>query len=245
MVEIMTGRFESWDAVNVASDLLSCPLYGFARVDALLRLPQGTARRWIDGYNRRDKHYPPVVRPETTGIDIVTWGEFVEAKLLSGYRSKGVAMLRMRPVVERLREQSGSLYPLATGHLFVANKELVARVQEEVGLDEPLRLVVVRTGQLAFSRVVEQFMDQVDWQTESEDGEEITARVLPLGKSSPVAIDPRRSFGEPVVGAVRTAVIAEEFRAGESLQAVADGFALSIREVNEAIRFELTRLEAD
>jgi uncharacterized protein (DUF433 family) len=183
------------------------------------------------------------VRPETTGVDIVTWGEFVEAKLLSGYRSKGVAMLRLRPVVERLREQSGSLYPLASGHLFIANKEIVARVQEEVGLDEPLRLVVVRTGQLVFSRVVEQFMDQVDWRTESGSGEEIT-RVLPLGKSSPVAIDPRRSFGEPVVGAVRTAVIAEEFRAGESLQAVADGFSLSLREVNEAIRFELTRLEA-
>ena len=57
------------------------------------------ARRWIDGYQRNSRAYPPIVREETTGADVVTWGEFVEARLLASYREAGVPMLRMRPVV--------------------------------------------------------------------------------------------------------------------------------------------------
>src|ERR1700675_1890986 len=70
-------------------DLLNRPTYGLAQVDRLLGLPGGTARRWIDGYERAGKRYPPVVRESSTGDAIATWGEFVETRLLSEYREAG------------------------------------------------------------------------------------------------------------------------------------------------------------
>ncbi|HVV77173.1 MAG TPA: DUF433 domain-containing protein [Mycobacteriales bacterium] len=79
---------------------LERPVYGMTEVDELLSLSSGTARRWIDGYERRGRHYDPVVRHESTDSDLVTWGEFVETRLLAQYRDAGVPMLRMRPVVE-------------------------------------------------------------------------------------------------------------------------------------------------
>src|SRR6476659_5612145 len=108
-----------------AANLLERPIYGMAQVDRLLGLSPGTARRWIDGYTRGRKTYLPLVRPEATGEDIVTWGEFVETRFLSEYRDAGVPMVRMRPAIERLREQFDSLYPLAYAQPYVAGRELV------------------------------------------------------------------------------------------------------------------------
>ncbi len=62
---------------------LERPVYGFPQVDDLLGLKGGTARRWIDGYERRGKGYPPIVRETRTDNELVTWGEFVETGLLA------------------------------------------------------------------------------------------------------------------------------------------------------------------
>lgn len=216
--------------------VLERPVYGMSQVDRLLGLHGGTARRWIDGYDRAGKHYPPVIRPATTGAETVTWGEFVEARLLAGYRSKGVPLVRMRPVVEELREELGTPYPLAHAKLFTDGRELLAKVQKDVGLESPLQLVVVRTGQMVLADDAERFFDAVDWQ---EDGDRVALRVLPLGSRSAVALDPNRSFGSPAVGNIRTDIIAEEFRAGESPDSIARSFGVSREAVDDALRFEL------
>jgi hypothetical protein len=54
--------------------LLDRRIYSLSDVDRLLVLPPGTARRWIDGYDRGGVHYPPVVRAERTRDEEVTWG---------------------------------------------------------------------------------------------------------------------------------------------------------------------------
>jgi hypothetical protein len=59
-------------------------VYVMPDVDLYLGLPSGTARRWIDGYSRGGRSYPPVIREEPTGDETVAWGEFVETRLLAG-----------------------------------------------------------------------------------------------------------------------------------------------------------------
>src|SRR4029077_20858451 len=90
---------------TVDVDLLDRPIYGMSQVDSLLGLSPGTARRWIDGYCRGGKVYDPVIRLEPTAEEIVTWGEFVEARLLAEYRDRGVPLIRMRPAILKLREE--------------------------------------------------------------------------------------------------------------------------------------------
>ena len=119
---------------DVVVDLLSRPVYGVSEVDSALRLPQGTARRWVDGYVRGGRRYRPVVRPESTGDGLVTWGDYVETRLLSEYRESGVPIIRLRPVVDRLREELGVLYPLAYARTWLEpeGNELVWRIQEPI-----------------------------------------------------------------------------------------------------------------
>lgn len=222
----------------MSADILERGIYGMSQVDRLLELPAGTARRWIDGYERAGKRYASVIREDSTGDEIVTWGEFIEAGLLAAYRDKGVPLRRMRPAIELLREQTGIRYPLAHFRPLVGSKELVLRVQSEVGLEKALWLVVVRNQQLVLAPESDAFVDKLEF---VNDGPVI--RMRPAGPASPVVVDPLRAFGMPVVRSVRTEVIAEEFRAGDSLQSIAAGFELEVDDVTAALRFEMQQAQ--
>jgi uncharacterized protein (DUF433 family) len=230
------------DVVN----LLERELYGLGQVDRILGLRSGTARRWIEGYSRGGKTYPPVIREAPTGSEIATWGEFVETRLLAEYRDAGVPLIRMRPAIEALRAEVGTQYPLASARtwLDVEGRELVRRVQDEVGLDRHLALVVVRTGQrvLDWSRPAEKFRRSVVWTSERQDAQPRLIR--PVQDLEDVVIDPLRGFGEPVVRGVPTEVIAELVRAGDSPSMIAELYELPRDQVDAAVRYELLRAAA-
>jgi uncharacterized protein (DUF433 family) len=225
------------------ADLLGRPIYGLAQADRVLALRPGTARRWIDGYRRGGKQYPPVVREEPTGEEIITWGELVETRLLSEYRDAGVPLIRMRPAVMALREELQTRYPLASARtwLDVKGRDLVLRVQERVGLERRLALVVVRTGQVFWADAAEAFRKSIDW-TE-DDGDRQPRLMRPAGDLPSVVIDPLRGFGEPVVRNVRTEILGELFRAGESPDEIAETYELDRPAVEQAIRYEMRRAE--
>jgi hypothetical protein len=99
-----------------------------------------------------------VIREHTTGKEVATWGEFVETRLMAGYRDKGVSMLRMRPAVQRLRERLQVPHALAHVRPFVSDRELLSAVQEEVGLDAELRFVVARNDQYILTPPSQDFL---------------------------------------------------------------------------------------
>jgi uncharacterized protein (DUF433 family) len=219
----------------VAGDsLLDRAIYSYADVDRLVGLPPGTARRWIDGYRRRGVDYPPVLRSDVGGPQTVTWGEMVEARLLAEFRSRRVSLQRLRPAVLRLREEFGP-YPLARARplLDVSGRELIRRVQDEVGLDRELSLVVVRNDQVILDLPVRHFTESVDY----DRGVAIALR--PATITPDVRMDPQRAFGQPAVKGVRTEVLAQDYRAGESREALAELYGLTVDQVDQALRFEL------
>jgi len=228
-------------AMQDPTELLERPTYGIPEVDDLLRLTPGTARRWIDGYQRGDRSYPPVVRTEPTGREIVTWGEFVEARLLAEYREAGVPLQRLRPAVLRLRYEFGTPYPLAHAAPFldVAGRELVRRVQDDVGLASGLWLVVVRNAQTVLAPRSEKFVHSAEY---GRDGHQVVERLHPMPDLKEVVFDPLRRSGRPVVRSVPTEVIAEQLRAGDSLATIAEAYDLRPDQVEAAIRYELLRV---
>lgn len=230
-------------------DLLSRRVYGLSQVDALLSLRPGTSHRWIDGYSRAGRSYPPVVREVSTGDEAVTWGEFVETRLLAQYRDAGVPLIRMRPAIDVLREQLQTRYPLASARtwLDIDGRELVWKVQDEVGLERPLALVVIRTGQavLDWSPPAEAFRRSIEWTSDGNgngDGPQ-PKLVHPDVDLDQVEIDPLRGFGEPVVRNVRTEIIVELFRAGESPEGISEAYELGREAVLQALRYEFRRAD--
>ncbi|MDP9028374.1 MAG: DUF433 domain-containing protein, partial [Actinomycetota bacterium] len=188
----------------------------------------------LEGYERGGRIYEPVLRETHTDNDVVTWGELVEARLLAEFRSRRVPIQRMRPAISRLRKEFGR-YPLAHARPFLEaeGRELIRVVQDEVGLDRELRLVVVRNGQLMLAEATERFQTAVKF----EHGVAVSLR--PDRRTPLVVMDPARTFGQPAIRSVRTEILAEGFRAGSSREELADLYDLTLEQVDAAIRFEL------
>lgn len=234
-------------ATTKVIDLQNRPVYGFGQVDYILGVKSGTSERWIDGYQRGGKTYPPVIRPEATGAQVVTWGEFVEARLLAEYRGAGVPIVKMRPAVEKLREELNTLYPLASAKTWLAveGRELVRKVQDQVGLDRRL-LIVVRNDQqmLDWSAPAQEFADSLDWSKgRSRTGRHVM-RVRPDPAIREVVVDPLQRFGEPSTDGVPTEIIRELYVAGDPIEMIAELYDLAPRVVQAALRYELKAADA-
>ncbi len=188
----------------------------------------------------------PVVREDRTGENLVTWGEFVETRLLAAYRDSGVPMLRMRPIVDGLRDTLGVRYPVATLQPYVNDaRRIVYDLQERTGLEDSMRLVVeAGTNQLVFSSEVRLFESSTDLSTPDDLEGQIALRVLPLGRGRAVALDPQRKSGQPVVRSTSTEVLAELVRAGEPIEWVAQQYGLPVEQVLDAIEYERRLAEA-
>ncbi|WP_207548612.1 DUF433 domain-containing protein [Mycobacteroides chelonae] len=219
------------------------PVYGFAQVDRILGLKPTTASRWIDGYTRNGTFYPPVVRPEKTGSEVVTWGEFIEARLLAQYRTEGARVQRMRPAVVRLREELGTIYPLASAQTWLAveGRELVRRIQDEVGLDRRLLLVVTNDQQMIdWSDRAQQFADSLQWNPEKPRSKtKVVTSLRPDPEVKEVEVNPLLRFGEPSTRGVPTEVIRELYTAGDPIEMIAELYELSQAQVEAALRYEL------
>ena len=216
---------------------LERPVYGMGQAAALLGLRTDKVRGWLDGYGRDTVAYPPVIREVATGSDEVTWGEFVELGYLREYRRARVSLQHIRPVIDRLRDQYGVRYPLASARPFVRDRQLVLRIQEEAGVD-PAVAMYIRSGQtFILAPEVQAYLQKVEFV------DDVVARVRPAGKTSPVLIDPDVSFGRPSVRGVATETLAELYRAGDGEEFLAEAYELALDDVRAAISYE-TQLAA-
>jgi uncharacterized protein (DUF433 family) len=219
-------------------DFLERSLYSIAGAARLLQIHSPKLRRWLEGYARRSVRYPPVIRPEVTGSEEVTWGEFVEASLLREYRVK-VPLQRLRPVIDVLREEFGVKYPLAHFRPLVdeSARELVFEAQKLTKLESDLFLVrsteiIGGQGwQLQWAAPVAAFLRKIE-----HDPQGVITRYRPVESS--VIIDPAVEFGIPQIHGVRTETLAEAYATGATVEGLAEEWGLSQNEIDAALRWE-------
>ena len=225
-------------------ELLDKPIYQVNEAARLLGLPHKTLRRWLDGDRRFDQLIEPLIREAPTGSWNLTWGEFIEAGFLSGFRYKQLPMERLRPLIRDLRRTLGAKYPLAEARpLYSDGRELLWEQQAKHDLDGDLLPVVKGQAsdgyQLVLSDVAKTFVDRVEFEPD-EDG--VVARWLPMGRTArKISLDPLVAFGLPAIAGVRTETIAELADAGESIASIHDVYGslgLTAEDIGEAIAFE-------
>ena len=217
--------------------LLDQDMYSMGQADRLLGLSHGTARRWIDGYERQGKRHDPLVRAESTGSEVVTWGEFVEARLISEYRRQGITIFKMRPAIMVLKDKFNTEYPLAASRPFLSAEgcELVMEVQQETNLQPALRLVVRNRQIITPSLEVRRFQEAADYNNDSGDD---TGAVQRLHLAENIVLDPEYAAGEPTIRGrrLRVATIAEAIATGSEPAEVAEIWGIGLEVVKDAVR---------
>ena len=214
-----------------STSLLQEPLYRMEEVDRLLGTTRGTARRWIDG-SRRGR-CSPLIRAKRTRSDRVTWGEFVEARMIAEYWGRGNGVFGLRPVIVALRETFHESYPLAIARPFLdaEGRQAVLRVQRDVNLDPGLCLVVSNGGTVVLSPEVARFTKVARFGTNG-----VVERIVLKGT---IVADPEYSSGRPTIAGrrLRADVIAEAVAAGERRSEVAKMWDIAPETVDDAVRF--------
>ncbi len=214
--------------------ILERPVYGVVEAAALLGLRSERTRAWLEGYVRQGVRYPPVIRVEPSGDDIITWGEFVELGYLREYRRKGVPLQRLRPVIDALREEFATPYPLATAKPYVYGKELVLELQLKNEIPRSIAIVISSGQTIALADEAMRFFKKVEFDPQGGD----VRRIHPAGKASPVVIDPLVRFGRPSVQGVATERLWELYDAGESIDEISDGYDMTAELVAAAVSYE-------
>lgn len=218
------------------------PLYTIGEAARLLQVPRAVFRAWLDGYSRMGKTYPPVIRLEPTGVDAVTWAEFIEGGWLREYRKTKVPLQRLRPLIDDLREQFQVAYPLWHFKPLVdpRSKDLLIRAQDTVDLEDELRLIrMVKTsdgsmGLIQWAGVVERFLQKVEFSPEG-----VAMKYRPLGLREPVEMNPDVQFGIPQIRGFRTEIVADDYAEIGDFAKVAKSWGMTEAEVQAAVRWEL------
>lgn len=224
--------------VAMTLTILDRHLYDEQLAAQILGLPASTLHWWLEGGERRGRRYEPVLRREPTGAREVTWGELVEAQYLKAYRRDlGVKLLHLRAFISRLRDELGVPYPLAHVRPWVGpGRQLLWRAQEEARVEDELwACYETPSGQVLLTPPAQSFLERVEF---SEDESGVAIRYWPMGKDAHVAVDPEVRFGSPAVKGIPTEALAEQVRAGDSVESVAADFGLDLEDAIAALNYE-------
>jgi uncharacterized protein (DUF433 family) len=178
---------------------------------------------------------------ECDGRITLSFVNLVEAHVLDAIRrTHGIALPNVRKAIQFVERKLGSRYPLAEKTFETDGIDLF--VQEYGQL-----INVSRELQLAMKTVLEAYLQRIE-----RDASGLAIRFYPftrdrmpslaVGKEPrSVVIDPRVSYGRPVlVGTgIPTSILAERYKAGDSIKALADDYDVPTDEIEEAIRCEL------
>jgi uncharacterized protein (DUF433 family) len=230
------GRFAHLD------DPREMPAYGIDEAAVYLQIPRATLRSWVVGRNYPvkggERAFRPLILPAAEeGGRLLSFFNLVEAHVLAAIRRVHRVDLRaVRNAIDFLDRRYGTSHPLADQSFVTDGKDLFV---QELG-----RLIAASaSGQLAMRQVLDAHLQRID--RDALGGAErlylFTRAGSPAGDPPrTVVVDPRVAFGRPVLAGtgIPTSVIAERFKAGESVEELAEDYGRSASEIEEALRCE-------
>jgi uncharacterized protein (DUF433 family) len=209
------------------------PAYSVAEAAHYLGIPVSTVRYWAAG---RPDVSKPLIDAAALHPIVLSFLNLVELHVLGAIRREHeVSLPKVRNAVQYLKKQYGSPHPLWSHQLATDGLDLFV---ERYG-----RLInISRAGQLAMRELLVTSLKRIE-----RDNSGIPIKLYPFTWSdirhAPkiVVIDPRLSFGRPVIAGtgLATEVIAERYKAGESMDDLAKDCGREKAEIEEAIRCEL------
>jgi uncharacterized protein (DUF433 family) len=211
------------------------PRYSFAEADRIARVTPGTSSRWLKGYaywySPEERRMSPPVNPGDGSQEAVSFVDLVEVATIGKLRDKGFSLKRIRQINAYCRVALKVQRPLVTERFRVAGQDIFVD-DYDFGI---LVNVGPEAGMRAWEEVLEPFLEDVEYE------EQIVRRWWPLGKSVGVVVDPDYGFGLPVIAgtAVRTEIIAERRRAGDSNEEITYDFGVTPHQIEDALKWEM------
>ena len=221
-------------------ELRDIPAYGLSEASHYLGIPKATLRSWVLG-----RHYPietgkqffrPIIELPDKEKPLLSFVNLVESHVLEAIRQRhGIKFWRVRGAVEYIERHLDSRHPLVEQRFVTDGADLFV---EQFG-----RLVnISREGQLAIKELIQTYLRRIE-----RDSAGFPIRLYPFTRErkpdepKTIVIDPYISFGRPVLAGtgIATTIIAQRYKAGESIEELVEDYGRTTSDIQEAIRYEL------
>lgn len=232
--------FEQTRRENRRTEVLDMPSYGIPEAARCLLIPVTTLRAWVLGQHYESaggrRLFAPPLKIAQRTPPLLSFLNLVEAHVLDGIRRHhGVTLQNVRKALVYLEKHFPSEHPLADRRFETDGLDLFI---EQYG-----KLInISREGQVTMRDLVAAYLRRVE-----RDPKGVPIRLFPYTRHREpeepmsVVIDPRVSFGRPVLAGtgIATEIVAERYKAGKSMDDLADDYGRRREEIEEAIRYEL------
>lgn len=215
-------NFETENIIGFGTGIYTTP-----EVASILGLPRQKVKRWLNEY--WNGLFNEARYSEGVGLEQVTnFHTLIEFFTFYQLREKGISAQKIIKAHNVLAKLFKTDYPFATSNILTDGKKVLftGEIGEIIKADESLQIYI--------NQVIEPFCQRIEF-----DKNKLAQRFFPLGKEHDVIIDPRRKFGQPVVGNtnILTETVYNLFRANEPIEVIANLYDLSIDQINDAIQF--------
>src|SRR2546425_10238237 len=219
----------------MTANLLRTGIYTVSEASRLTTVSPQRIRRWLKGYEFKVKHgrhrSPAVWNSQLEPIDhamALGFLDLLEIRAVDAFISAGVSWKDLRRIHGEARQWLGSTHPFCTNRFATDGHTIFMELREK---NHGVMLWDMRDVQRVFDKIIRPFLKNVEF-----DSGKVPRRWWPRGKKRQVALDPRRSFGHPIIfrEGIPTKILARGARANDSIEEVARWFQISPNFVREA-----------
>ena len=217
--------------------------YAIGEVSQFLWVREKALRRWATGETGR----APVIHVADPAQRLLSFLNLTELHVLSFLRDQHVPLRKIRTAVDYLRKEFDEPeHPLLSADLIADGVDVF--VDRLKGTRAETLANASRHGQLAMRSLLEAHLKRIERDAKTQEILRLYPFAWPVRspqdaeqQPKPVIIDPRISFGRPVLAGTRipTSEIASRIRVGESMQSIAEDMNLDLRQVEDALRYHL------
>ena len=218
--------------------LTNIGLYSVPEASALTGQNAPSIHRWLKGYRRKEGNTSRQVRSvlnaelgEVDGKTALTFLDLMEIRMIAAFRQHGVSWQAIRAASALACDMFGDSHPFSMQRFKTDGKTIFA----ELFNDGTLETLDLNKKNFVFSEVVEPSLFA---SLEFEDGQ--AARWFPKNLQKKVVLDPKRSFGHPVLSqeGIPTAILANAALVEGSVKSVASWYEIPVGSVKAAVEFE-------
>lgn len=227
-------------------NLFGVGLYTVPEASHITRISTQHIRRWLWGYrytvagqkHRQEALWTPQL-PIVDHVKALSFRDLIEVQFVQRFREEGLSLQFIRKTIDLATALLDKTYPLSSVKFKTDGRRIMAEVVKDFD-DERHYVFDLENGQYYLQFVLDYLYDALEYSNFDQ-----LVRWWPLGRDHRVVIDPKKSFGRPiVVEGVPTAALSGSYKAEGSIAAVAAWYEVSEESVTDALAFERSRKAA-
>ena len=166
----------------------------------------------------------------------LSYMELIEVAFVAFFRKNGVSLQRIRNARIYAGQNLNAEYPFVEYRWYTEGFHILMEFDQFEASNAFQVVLADRGGQLTWQDMMLNKFAEFDYE---EVGEENWAlRWHPVGRDSKVVVDPRISFGAPIVEGLPTWVLRGRWKANEEIEEIIEDFGISREAVIDGLRFE-------